>query len=91
MLELAELLENRLDRSADIGPQDEVERGRLLLPKPVEKVLERHVHRLAREAALAADAAALHGDLAGTGDRLDDVEPFAGHRRNIESAHEDRL
>ena len=79
MLELGELLFDRLDRAADVGPQDQVERlhfGRAI--QSIEEGFERDV-------AVAAAAerrgpffrGARLGDLAGLGDVVEHVEALA--------------
>ena len=49
MLELGQLLLDRLDRAADVGPQDDVERLHLLAAQAIEQVFERDVRRRAAQ------------------------------------------
>ena len=91
MIKLRQFLHNRLDRATDIRPDDEIERRGLLGAETVEEVLERDMHRSARETAVATDAAPLEGHLAGHGDRGHHLEAVAGTGSDVETADEHRL
>ena len=89
MLELAQLLADRLDRAADVGAEDDVQRLHLvLLAEPLEEVFQGDVFAgAAAEFLLAAVRGAAFGQLAGLGDVLQGVEAVAGGGGDAQPRH----
>ena len=86
MLQLREFLANGLDRTADVRPEDDVQRLDLLaLAQPLEEVFQGYVRRAAAERLLARFLRTLFGDFAGLGDFGHDVEPGARARRRVQA------
>src|SRR4029077_6636203 len=90
VLEFGQLLANRLDRAAGIGPEDDIKRLYLLAAWAIEQVFERDVGRGAAERRLPALLLSLGRDLPRLPDLAQDVEPLARLGSGVEAGHVDR-
>ena len=82
----SELLADGLDRTADVGPQDDVQGLQVVhLAQPLEEVLQRHVLATAAELALPRGLQALIGQVAGLGNIGQDVEAVAGPGGHVQA------
>ena len=88
MIQLLQFLEDCLDRTADVRPQDEVERRGLFGAEAVGQILKRDVDGGTRQVGLAANVVSLDGHFSSHRDRFHLLKPVACPWRHVETGDE---